>query len=134
MIVHRGSFGAGAAPVIVSPSKVRTSYATKMQFQYTNNIAEYEAMLLGLRKLKAMSVRRAVLKSDSQVIIGQVDKSSKVESPGMEKYFDIVRRMESSFERFSVKSILRLDNEHANMSAKSVAQGLALPLKCSSKC
>jgi hypothetical protein len=57
-----------------------------------------------------------------------------VESPGMEKYFDIVRRMESSFERFSVKSILRLDNEHANMSAKSVAQGLALPLKCSSKC
>jgi hypothetical protein len=81
-----------------------------------------------------MSVRRAVLKSESQVIIGQVDKSSKVESPGMEKYFDIVQRMESSFEGFSVKSILRLDNEHANMSAKSIAQGLPLPLKCSSKC
>jgi hypothetical protein len=73
-----GSFGAGATAIIISPSKVRTSYAAKLQFQCTNNIAEYEAVLLGLRKLKAMGVRRAVLKSDSQVIIGQVDKSSKV--------------------------------------------------------
>jgi ribonuclease HI len=116
-----GSFGAGAAAIIVSPSKVRTSYAAKLQFQCTNNIAEYEALLLGLRKLKAMGVRRAVLKSDSQVITGQVDKSSKVKNPGLEKYYDMVRRMESSFEGFSVKNIPRLDNEHANMLAKSAA-------------
>jgi hypothetical protein len=41
--------------------------------------------------------------------------------------------MEASFEGFSVKNILRLDNEHADILAKSVAQGLPLPLKCSSK-
>jgi hypothetical protein len=63
-----GSFKARVAVVIVSPSKVKTSYAVRLQFQSTNNIAEYEALLLGLRKLKAMGVRRAVLKSDSQVI------------------------------------------------------------------
>jgi ribonuclease HI len=75
------SFGAGVAAIIVSPSKVRISYAAKLQFQCTNNIAEYETLFLGLRKPKAMGVRRAVLKSDSQVIIGQVDKSSKVKKP-----------------------------------------------------
>jgi hypothetical protein len=35
--------------------------------------------------------------------------------------------MESSFEGFSVKNILRLDNKLADMLAKSVAQGLPLP-------
>jgi hypothetical protein len=49
----------------VSPSKVKTSYGIRLQLQSTNNIAEYEALLVRLRKMKAMGVRRAVLKSDS---------------------------------------------------------------------
>jgi hypothetical protein len=35
--------------------------------------------------------------------------------------------MEASFEGFSVKNILRGDNEYADLLAKSVAQGLPLP-------
>jgi hypothetical protein len=59
-----------------------------------------------------------------------VDKSSKGKIPNLEKYFDMVRRMESSFEKgFSVNNISRLDNEHADMLAKSAAQGLPLPPK-----
>jgi ribonuclease HI len=58
-----GTFGAGAAVVLVAPSKVKTCYAIKLDFSYTNNIAEYEALLLGLRKLKAMGIRRVVLKT-----------------------------------------------------------------------
>jgi hypothetical protein len=81
-----GSFGVGTAAVIVSPSKVMASYAIRLQFQSINNIAECEALLLGLRKLKAMGVRRAVSKLDSQVITVQVDKSSKVKSSNLEKY------------------------------------------------
>lgn len=41
-------------------------YAAKLEFQCTKNIVEYEAILPGLRKLKDMGVKRAVLKSDSQ--------------------------------------------------------------------
>jgi hypothetical protein len=37
--------------------------------------------------------------------------------------------MESSFEGFSVKNILWLDNEHVDMLAKFAAQGLPLPPK-----
>jgi ribonuclease HI len=51
-----GTFGAGAAAVLVAPSKVRTCYAINKDFSCTNNIAEYEALLLGLRKLKAMGI------------------------------------------------------------------------------
>jgi hypothetical protein len=60
-----GTFGAGADAVLVAPSKVRTCYALKLDISCTNNIAEYEALLLGLRKLNAMGIRRAILKTDS---------------------------------------------------------------------
>jgi ribonuclease HI len=122
-----GTFGAGAATVLVAPSKVRTCYATKLDFSCTNNIAEYEALLLGLRKLRAMGIRRAILKTDSQVISGHVGKSSNARDPKLEKYLDTVRRLEASFEGFSVKNIPRGENEHAYLLDKSAAQGLPLP-------
>jgi hypothetical protein len=78
-------------------------------------------LLLGQRKLKAMSVKRAVNKFDSQIIIGHVNKTSKAKGLALEKYLDMVRRMEASFEGFSVKNIPRMDNEHADILAKSVA-------------
>jgi hypothetical protein len=91
------------------------------------NLLHYEAILLGLRKLKAMGIRRTVLKSDSQAIKGHVDKSSRERDLKLEKYLDIVRRMEDSFEGFSVKNTPRGENDHVDFLAKSVAQGLALP-------
>jgi hypothetical protein len=45
----------------------------------------------------------------------------------VEKYLDIVRRMEASFEGFSVKNIPRGENDHADLLAKSAAQRLPLP-------
>jgi ribonuclease HI len=79
-----GTFGAGAAAVLVAPSKVRTCYVAWLDFSCTNNIAEYEALLLGLRKLRAIGIRRAILKTDSQVISGHVDKSCKARDPKLE--------------------------------------------------
>jgi ribonuclease HI len=116
-----GTFGAGAAAVLVAPSKVKTCYAAKLDFSCTNNIAEYEALLLGLRKLRAMVIRRAIVKTDSQVISSHVDKSSKARDPKLKRYLDTVQSLEASFEGFSVKNIPRGENEHADLLAKSAA-------------
>jgi ribonuclease HI len=124
-----GNFGAGAATVLISSSKIKTCYAARLDFNCTNNIAEYEALLLGLRKLKAMGIRRAILKSNSQIISGHVDKSSKARDLKLEKYLDTVRKMKASFEGFSIKNIPRGENEHADLLAKSATQGLPLPSK-----
>jgi ribonuclease HI len=75
-----------------------------LDFNCTNNIVEYEALLLGLRKLKAMGIIRAILKSNSQVISGHIDKSSKARDSKLEKYLDAVQRMEASFEGFFKKT------------------------------
>jgi ribonuclease HI len=74
-----GAFGAGAAAVLVAPSKVKTCYVVKLDFSCTNNIAEYEALLLGLQKLRAMGIRRAILKTNSQVIAGHMAKAARHE-------------------------------------------------------
>jgi hypothetical protein len=74
-----------------------------------------------------MGIRKAILKTDSQVISGHVDKSSKAKDPKLKKYLDAVRRLEASFEDFSVKNVPRGENEHADLLAKSAAQGLPLP-------
>ena len=113
--------------MLVSPSKVKTCYEARLDFSCTNNIAEYEALLLGLRNLKTMGIRRAILKTDSQVISGHIDKSYKARDPKLEKYLDTVRRIEASFEGFSVKNIPRGENEYADLLAKSAAQGLPVP-------
>jgi ribonuclease HI len=107
---------------------MKTSYAARLEFQCTNNIAEYKA-ILSWRKLKAMVVKMEVLEVDSQVITCHVDKSSNARNLTLEKYLDIVWRMEESFEGFSMKNIPRGDNEHADLLAKSVAQGLPLPME-----
>ena len=43
-----GFVGAGAVAIITSPSGVKMRYATRLEFQCTNKIAKYEAILLGL--------------------------------------------------------------------------------------
>jgi hypothetical protein len=81
----------------------------------------------GFQKLKAMGIRRTILKSDSQVITGHLNKSSKARDPKLEKYFDTVGRMEVSFEGFSIKNIPRGETEHADLLSKSATQELPLP-------
>ena len=64
--------GGGAGIVITSPKKDVLKYGVQLKFPITNNEAEYEALLTGLRIARALGVEKIVLKSDSQLIIGQV--------------------------------------------------------------
>jgi ribonuclease HI len=71
--------GAGAAAVITSLAGVKHRYAARLSFalesdRCTNNIAEYEAIILGLRKLRALGVTTCIIRTDSKVVAGQVEK------------------------------------------------------------
>jgi hypothetical protein len=74
-----------------------------------------------------LPLRGFLSKTDSQVISGHIDKSYKARDPKLEKYLDTIRRIEASFEGFSVKNIPRGENEHADLLAKSATQGIPLP-------
>jgi ribonuclease HI len=49
----------------------------------TNNIAEYEAVILGLRKLRALGVTTCIVKTDSKVVAGQVEKEYSAKDPAL---------------------------------------------------
>jgi hypothetical protein len=42
-----GTFGAGATTILISPSKIKTCCAARLEFNCTNSIVEYEALPLG---------------------------------------------------------------------------------------
>jgi ribonuclease HI len=82
--------GAGAAAILTSPSGVRLRYAARLRFtaeadKCSNNIAEYEAVLLG-HKLRAMGVQRCILKADFQVIGSQIEKECMARDETLERY------------------------------------------------
>ena len=63
--------------VIISPSKQTTHLAYKLNFEVTNNIAEYEALLLGLNAAKDMGIKNLQVFGDAELIIQQVNKAFK---------------------------------------------------------
>jgi ribonuclease HI len=69
-----GHLGARASIILISPSGLRTKYAARLEFKATNNIAEYEGLILGLNKAKALGTKTMLAKIDSQVMARQVEK------------------------------------------------------------
>jgi ribonuclease HI len=72
-------------------------YAARLEFQCTNNIAKYEAVLLGLRKAKAMGIRRLVIKTGSQIVTGHIEKNYKARDPRISKIHAISQRSRKIF-------------------------------------
>jgi ribonuclease HI len=86
-----GSIGAGATSILISPSGIKLRYVARLQFasetdKCTNNIVEYEAILLGLRKMRAIGVQICVLHIDSQVVSGRIEKECIATEPTRERY------------------------------------------------
>jgi hypothetical protein len=78
--------GAGAATILISPSGIKLCYAAILQFtseanKCTNNITEYEAILLGLCQLRAIGIQRCILHTDSKVVVGQIEKECIASEP-----------------------------------------------------
>ncbi|KAL5578385.1 hypothetical protein UlMin_020084 [Ulmus minor] len=65
----------GAGVILVIPERVRLSCALRFRFKATNNQAEYEALLAGLRLAKEVSARHLLIYSDSQLIVNQIPRN-----------------------------------------------------------
>ena len=61
-------------------------YAARLEFQCTNNIDKYEAVLFRLRKARAMGIQRLIIKTYSQVVAGHIEKDYKARDPKLAKY------------------------------------------------
>jgi hypothetical protein len=63
---------ARAGVVLIDPNGEQVKYMVLLDFEATNNIAEYEALIFGLTMALSLGVRQLLVKGDSQLVIKQV--------------------------------------------------------------
>jgi ribonuclease HI len=122
--------GVGISAVLTSPMGVVIRYAARLVFANNEhsmkNTTEYEALLLALRKMKALGQQTFIVRMDSKVIQEHVEKESEARKPVLMKYLEKVREMEKHFKGYSVQHIPRDDNNEADKLVKAVARNQEL--------
>lgn len=76
--------------------------------------AEYEALLVGLWLAKEMHARNIEIKSDSQLVVNQVNETFTTKGKKMIVYLTEAIRLLQYFDKFELTLIPRKENEHAN--------------------
>jgi ribonuclease HI len=119
--------GAGAGLLFVLPLGKHLRYVIRLHFLASNNVAEYEALVNGLRIAIELGVRRLDARGDSQLVIDQVMKNSHCRDRRMEAYCDEVRRLEDKFYGLELNHIARWYNETADELAKIASGRTTVP-------
>jgi len=103
-------------------------YVIRIHFAASNNVAEYEALVNGLKIAIELGVRRLDVQGDSHLVIDQVMKALSCHDPKMEAYYKKVRRLENKFHGLELVHIARRYNEAAEELAKITStQGTVPP-------
>ena len=77
--------------VWINPPKIGTKLCSyKLIFDCTNNMVEYEALILGLKTLKELGARRIVVHGDSKLVINQVKGIYQSKHPILRAYRNLV--------------------------------------------
>ena len=63
------AMGAGTEIVIITPKGIRSKHSFRLGFRASNNEAEYEALLAGLRAILDMGAREVEIYSDSRLVV-----------------------------------------------------------------
>jgi ribonuclease HI/transposase InsO family protein len=119
--------GAGAGLLLISPLGKHLRYVLRLHFPASNNVAEYEALVNGLRIAIKLGVRCLDARGDSQLVIDQVMKNSHCRDRKMEAYCDEVRRLEDKFYGLELNHIARRYNETTDELAKIASGWTTVP-------
>ncbi|XP_020412892.1 uncharacterized protein LOC109947359 [Prunus persica] len=110
--------GCGAGLVLISPDKVALEYALSFKFQASNNEAEYEALLAGLRLVKEMDAKQIQIFSDSQLVVHQVNQDFTAKDASMTAYLQHTRHLLATFHAHSINQVPRFENSHDDALAR----------------
>jgi ribonuclease HI len=111
-----------------SPQGEKMRYVLRMNFALpTNNKAEYEVLLHGMRMAKACGATRLDIYGDSNLVVQQSMNLCDVVSDNMIAYHQMYQSMEAKFEGYELKDIRRATNEEADALANIASTCSAIP-------
>jgi ribonuclease HI len=120
VVVHvdggaRGNPGpAAAAAVVTAPGGEVLDEATELLGETTNNVAEYRALLLGLRRARELGAGEVDVVNDSELIARQVTGEYKVKHEAMRPLHAEALAALGEFDRWSIRTVPRADNAGAD--------------------
>ncbi|GJT95375.1 reverse transcriptase domain-containing protein [Tanacetum coccineum] len=94
-------------------------------FKATNNEAEYEALIAGLRIAGQMGARNLQTSVDLKLIANQVNGTYVAKEPNMVKYLEKVKNLASTFQEFTIKQVPRGENKKADALSKIASTSFA---------
>ncbi|KAL5563407.1 hypothetical protein UlMin_033154 [Ulmus minor] len=109
----------------LNPSKCAfgVSSGKFLGFMATNNQAEYEALLSGLRLAKEVSARHLTIYSDSQLVVSQVNSEFQAKGEKMASYLEKAKEAMNQFDTVTIIQVPRAENTNADALAR-LATGL----------
>ncbi|KAK1648261.1 hypothetical protein QYE76_066066 [Lolium multiflorum] len=112
---HQGS---GAGVTLKSPTGEELQYVLQIHFEATNNMAEYEALLHGLRIAKEIGIKHIICCGDSDLVAQQVAGTWNARNSVMAAYRDEVDEIAKCFLGYEVMYARIDDNTTVDMLSK----------------
>jgi ribonuclease HI len=110
--------GGGAGVLFISPRGEQLKYVLQILWEVSNNEAEYEALLHGLRLAISLGIKRLLVYGDSLLVVQQVNKEWDCNKEMMDAYVQEVRKLENKFSGLEVHHVLREHNVGADILSK----------------
>ena len=90
----------------------------QIHYQATNNGAEYEALIHGLKIAITLGIKRLLCFGDSKVVVEQVNKNWECSKETMDAYCAEVRKLEAHFYGLECRHVPREENVAADVLSK----------------
>ncbi|XP_071718826.1 uncharacterized protein [Rutidosis leptorrhynchoides] len=116
-----GLEGAVAGIVLKSPEGEEYTFALRFSFPVTNNEAEYEALLSGMRVAKYLKVKELSVYVDSQLVANQFNGIFEAHDESMQTYLKLVQELVVDFDLFQITQVSRTLNKKADALSKLAA-------------
>ncbi|GKE51960.1 reverse transcriptase domain-containing protein, partial [Tanacetum coccineum] len=94
--------GSGAGLILTNPEGMEFTYALRFRFDATNNEAEYEALIAGLRITEQMGVKNHQANVDSRLVANQVNETYVAKEADMVRYLEKVKALTGGFKAFTI--------------------------------
>jgi probable phosphoglycerate mutase len=116
--------GAGAGVLFILPQGNHLKYVLEIHYKASNNGAEYEALINGLRIVVSLEIKRLIAYNNSKVVIDQINKACDVKKEIMNSYCTKVRKLEDHFEGLEFHHVSRDHNVAADVLSIRPAQAI----------
>jgi len=111
----RGNPGpAGAGAYICTPDGKCVAEIAEYLGKTTNNVAEYQGLLFGLKKLVELGAKEVEIRADSELMVKQLKGEYRVKHPNLKPLFVEAQALLKKIPSYSIKHVYREMNKDAD--------------------